>query len=220
MIASLVLPARTARVRRAAAIHRRIAAVTGPLDLLANRNVLVLADDDNLRCGARDLGYRLSCGRLARRLKRPTAQCQLHAFFAREPGDERRLRFLRNRGWLPHGRDIEMVWTPRGPERLANCDNDILFAAGRLAGESRADMIVLASGDGCLVCDLARNLREISCVGTIVTLSLAGSTSQRLNAAHNPYIDGNIEIGLDCLDRPPGWFGQLPEKVAVLESTD
>ena len=99
----------------------------------------------------------------------------------------------------PTSRDIETVQTHRGRQRLANSDNDILFAAGNLAGCRNTDVIVLASGDGDLVCDVARNLRQVRRARTILTLSLAGSTSHRLDAGCNSHIDRNIEIGLDCL---------------------
>jgi hypothetical protein len=160
-----------------------------------------LADDENLRYGARDLSYQLSMRRLGECLRRHAAHCALHAYFSRDPGDERRCQDLRESGWIPHPRDIEMVRTHRGTKRLANSDNDLLFAAGNLASRSKADVIILGSGDGSLVCDLARNLRQLPRDRVLLTLSLAGSTSFRLDAAHNPHIDGNIEIGLDCLYR-------------------
>jgi hypothetical protein len=178
-----------------------IAPITGPLAALTDRDVLVLADDENLRYGARDLGYALSLQSLGLCLRRRSRRCDLHAFFSREPGDERRCQHVRACGWVPHARDIETVRTHRGKQCLANSDNDILFAAGCLTALGNNDVIVLASGDGTLVCDLARNLRQTVTAQTILTLSLAGSTSQRLDAACNADIDGNIEIGLDCLER-------------------
>jgi hypothetical protein len=199
MIASLLDSTRICRPLASALPVPEIAAITGPLDSLVDRNVLVLADDENLYYGARDLGYRLSFSRLRECLQRRACRCYFHAFFSREPGDESRCRHLRERGWIPHPRDIETVQTHRGTERLANCDNDFLFAAGKLASRGNGDVIVLASGDGNLICDVARNLRQIPRARTIVTLSLAGSTSYRLDAVCNPHIDGNIEIGLDCL---------------------
>lgn len=179
----------------------KVALNSGPFSALARQSVLVLADGENLRYGARDLGYQLSFSRLGERLQDYCYGCELHVFFSREPGDERHCEYLRGCGWNPHPRDIETVGTHRGIRRLANSDNDLLFAAGILAERSQAEVIVLASGDGTLVCDLSRNLRQLPGIYTILTLSLAGSTSYRLNAAHNRNIDGNIEIGLDCLER-------------------
>jgi len=203
MIASLLAPPRIRRLKPNAPSMPEIATVTGPLDALADRNVLVLADEENLRYGARDLGYRLSMHQLGQCLRRLACRCALHAFFSREPGDDQRCQHLRERGWVPHPRDIETVQTHDGTKRLANSDNDLLFAAGNLASRGKADVVVLASGDGSLVCDLARNLRQLPRGRTILTLSLAGSTSHRLDAARNPSIDANVEIGLDCLHRHP-----------------
>lgn len=203
MTASLHPTTRIRQLTLSAPPVSEIAAVTAPLDALVDRDVLILADDENLRYGARDLGYQLSLSRLAQCLKRHAWRCVLHAFFSREPGDESRCQYLRERGWIPHPRDIETVQTHRGIECLANSDNDLLFAAGNLASRGTADVVVLASGDGSLVCDLARNLRQLPRARTILTLSLAGSTSYRLDAARNPHIDANVEIGLDCLYRHP-----------------
>jgi hypothetical protein len=201
MLASVPAASRFRRLTVSAPLSTEIAAVTGPLDRLVDGNLLVLSDDENLRYGARDLGYRLSMRRLGHCLRRYARHCALHAFFSREPGDERRCQYLRECGWLPRPRDIETVQTHRGRQCLANSDNDLLFAAGNLASRGKADIIVLASGDGSLVCDLARNIRELPRARTILTLSLARSTSYRLDAARNVHIDGNVEIGLDCLER-------------------
>jgi hypothetical protein len=187
------------RIRRPSRALAAIIPATGPLDTLTDLYVLVLADDENLRCGARDLGFRLCYGRLAQRLRSSARRCGLHAFFSRQPGDDRRCRYFRESGWLSHPRDIEAVRTCRGTQYLANSDNDLLFAAGILANRGNPEVIVLGSGDGDLVCDLARNLRQLCRSQAILTLSLAGSTSSRLEAARNAHIDGNIEIGLDCL---------------------
>jgi len=204
MLSSLPGPNRIRRLMPRVLAARHVAAITAPLDALLHQNVLVLADDENLRYGARDLGYHLSVRRLCKCMQQHAGPCSLHAFFSREPGDDRRCRYLGERGWIPHPRDIETVQTHRGTQRLANSDNDLLFAAGNLASRGTADVVVLASGDGSLVCDLARNLRQMPRGRTILTLSLAGSTSYRLDAARNPHIDGNIEIGLDCLHRRGG----------------
>jgi hypothetical protein len=82
---------------------------------------------------------------------------------------------------------------------MANSDNQMLFFGGVLFNGSDAEVIVVASGDGSLVCDLARAVAIIDLGRTVVTMSLAGSTSRRLDAQANPDISANIEIGRDCL---------------------
>lgn len=176
-----------------------IAQKTGPLSLINNRNILVLADVENLNYSARDLGYKLSYRQLGDILRQLTKTCALHAFFSREPGNDQWEQYFKNRGWHPHPYDIKTVRTHRGKETLANSDNLILFTTGLLASRSSADVITLGSGDGTMVCDIAQALSHLPKKRTIVTLSLAGSTSHRLNAQTNPHIIANIEIGLDCL---------------------
>jgi hypothetical protein len=185
--------------RRAISRVLEIAPVTGPLAPLAGKKVLVLADHENWFYSARSLGARVSFRSLGEQLRLATHACALHAFFSRAPGDQRRLRYLAERGWQPHANDIEEVATCRGTERRANCDNFLLFMAGVLASRSNAEVVVIGSGDGRLSGELARALRSLPAKRTVHTLSLAGSTAMSLNARENPDIAGNIEIGLDCL---------------------
>src|SRR5438067_2003102 len=102
-----------------AAVRRRveIAEVTGPLDGLAGRRVLILVDDENLRLSARDLGYRLSLRKLGERLRKHAASCSLHGYFSREPGDGKRCEYYRERGWIPHPRDVQVFRTREGMKR-------------------------------------------------------------------------------------------------------
>lgn len=177
----------------------QIAQKTGPFSSLKGKDIQVLADVENLNYSARDLGFKLSYRKLTDILRSITSTCALHAFFSREIGRDNWERYFQKRGWHPHPYDIKTVRTHRGKERLANSDNLILFTAGLLASRSSADVITLGSGDGSMVCDLAESLSKLPKKRTIVTLSLAGSTSHRLNARSNPHITENIEIGLDCL---------------------
>lgn len=176
-----------------------VARETGPLSPLGNRRVLVLADMENLLLGARDLGLALDARALAAVLSTACATCDLHAFFSRMPGDQRLAVQLASAGWTVHPRDIRFVRTTWGVRRQANSDNTILFFAGHLLAETEADTVVIASGDGDLVVDAARHIREISPGRCVATLSLAGSTSSRLDARVNADVSLNLEIGLDCL---------------------
>jgi hypothetical protein len=177
----------------------QVASVTGPLDSLRGRHVLVLADAENLRCSARDHRARLSFRRLGTILCRISSRCDRHAFFSREKGDDRLTRYFEDRGWTAHPRDIQTIHTIHGRQRRANSDNVILFTGGVLVSRSRTDVVVVASGDGDLVCDLARCLHALPRSSQIVTLSMAGSTSFRLDATRNADSTANIEVGRDCL---------------------
>ena len=61
------------------------------------------------------------------------------------------------------------------------------------------DAVLIHIEDDLLVCDLACAISDLRTRRTVVTLSLPGSTSHRLNAATNPRITANLEIGLDYL---------------------
>lgn len=172
---------------------------TGPLDVLRRRHVLVLADDENLRYSARDLGLKVSYSTLGELLRRASRRCALHTFFSHESHDGRRAAYFASRGWVPHGYVIRTVDTCRGPKRLANSDPLILFTAGQLVAQAKPRTVVIASGDGTLVCDLAAFLSDFSKRIDVVTLSLPHSTSSRLDAAINPLISANVELGADCL---------------------
>lgn len=61
-----------------------ISPVTGPLQSLQGRCVLLLADVENLSYGARNrLGQRISYDVLTTKLTEVTANCQSHAFFSK-----------------------------------------------------------------------------------------------------------------------------------------
>ena len=178
-----------------------ISPTTGPLHLLRGRRLLVLVDDENLRYSARDHDLKLSYTTLARTLQRISRDCSLHTFFSRSGSDKRRSKYFALAGWTVHTNNIESIHAARGTKHPANCDNFLLFTSGILASRSQAEVIVIASGDGDLGCDLAAAVHQLPKKRTVVTMSIAGSTSQRLNAAHNPHIAANIELGMDMMRR-------------------
>ncbi len=105
----------------------------------------------------------------------------------------------RGHGWAVHTRDIETINSHTGVRVRSNADPLILFLAGAIASQSPAGVVVIGSGDGDLGTDLAQAIHRLPKKRHVVTMSLAGSTSQRLNAKVNPAIAENIELGLDML---------------------
>lgn len=198
-------PVRKSTLRTSTAYSRsgrsgvEIASVTGPLESLHGQKVLLLADVENLIYSARNLGYKVSFRMLGQRLQAIARSCSLHAFFSRPQGDDTLERYFQERGWITHPKNIEEFMTHKGWQRHANSDNDILFHAGNLVTRHDADFILVASGDGLLAGDLARLITGLPKSRHVATVSLAGSTSFRLDARTNPNITFNIEIGLDCL---------------------
>jgi hypothetical protein len=192
---------------RAICVHRGmpvdVAPRTGPLDVLEGRNVLVIADAQNLDLGARDLGFKVSWGGLGRGLDVVADSIARHVVLAEPPGGGRRSQYFAARGWQPHCKHPHMVRTRHGMVPSSNADHTFAFAAGRLVITSTATVIVLCSGDGELVEDVAQAIQTLPSDRKLVTLSLAGSTAGRLNCSSSPHISANIELGLDCL-RPHG----------------
>jgi hypothetical protein len=200
--APVPLPARPQRRLRR---HGSLPATTGPVDLLCGRKVLVICDVDNLSVGAKEAGYTVSYAKLGRLLRENSQNCELHAFFPVDPKRTGRIDYFRKRGWTTHTNAVQTLHTCRGRERLSNSDNQILLWSGLLAASSDADMIVVASGDGTLVCDIARFFARSVTNRPVVTLSLVGSTSARLDASQNADIFANLELGKDVLQ----WQGKV-----------
>lgn len=199
---ALLEPERLSRWAEPKRRHPTVGESTGPLEILAGRSLVVVCDAENLSVSGRKAGFKVSFAGLAEVLKRTAASVELHAFFSRRPGDTSWEQYFELRGWQAHARDIELVQTCRGLEKLANADNLIAFHAGRLAAQSRAgaDMLI-ASGDGALVCDLACAVAHAPTPRRVFTLGFPGSTAARLQTSG--FIAGNLLLGRDCLRPMP-----------------
>jgi hypothetical protein len=180
-----------------------LAAETGPLAALQGRNVLVIADVENLTISARKLGYELNYTALARRLSATAGTIQLHAALSVEPGDTTDTAHMTQAGFTVHTRLIERL---SDGSKAANSDNVFAFQAGLLVSRARADVVMLASGDGQLACDLANSIRELPTRRAVWTLSLPMATSARLDCRRNKSIEANAEVGLDVLVGQPGSY--------------
>ena len=176
-----------------------VAAATGPLRVLAGHDVLVIADCQNLDMGARNLGFAVDWKRLGRRMAWAARSTARHAFIAEPAGSTRQAEYLARSGWTPHSKVSRTVRSWRGVVSNKNTDHLIAFFAGVLASGSHATLVLVASGDGDLVEDLSEALGMLPPPRPIATLSLAGSTSRRLDARHSCFVIENIELGIDCL---------------------
>lgn len=176
-----------------------IAEKTGPLEVLAGKRLLLVADCQNLDVSAQHLGYKVSYRTLGKKITAAAASASLHAVLSRRQGDERRLRYLAARGWTPHAKTTRLMGKRAGGRPDTNADHLLAFLTGLLAGFVTADLVVLCSGDGQLVLDIAEALGQLPNSKPVVTLSLAGSTSARIDARRCPLIRRNLELGKDCL---------------------
>jgi hypothetical protein len=209
--ASPVPAALPARPQRRLRRHGALPTTTGPVELLRGRKVLVVCDVDNLSVGAKDAGYTVSYAKLGQLLRENSGSCELHAFFPIHPKNKARIDYFRKRGWTTHTNQVQTLYTCRGRERLCNSDNQILLWAGLLAASSDADMVLVASGDGTLVCDIAQFFAHAANPRPVLTLSLVGSTSARLDASRNQDIFANLELGKDMLQ----WLGKAAASTAA-----
>lgn len=172
---------------------------TGPFNPILGKRVIVIADTQNIDCGANDLGFKTSWALLGKRIDTLTKSASRHAIVAQYSGDKRRMNYFKKRAWKPRSIPIRTVRTKNGLKRKGNVDHFLAFSAGVLVSRSSANVVILISGDGDLVEEVAIGIRTLRKQRDIVTMSLAGSTSNRLNAEKNPLIKANIEIGKDCL---------------------
>ena len=177
-----------------------IESATGPLNHLFDRSMLLLADIENLSFSAKN-NFRLQVAyhHLARLLRYVVRSCELHAFFSMVPGCESWNEQFQSSGWITHPIAVKTKNSYRGQIKRANSDNAILYHAGDLISRNDPELVLIGSGDGDLVCDLAEFIHSKSPQRQVMTLSLPGSTSYRLNAQTNPDIAANLELGRDCL---------------------
>lgn len=180
-------------------VENLVPAQTGPLEMLTGRNVLALMDVNNLVCGARRTGHKPSFQSLADLLRRTTSGAALHAFYATDADDTKWGSYFSSHGYVPHHKPVEIVTTCKGVERKANADNLLLLAAGHLLANRQYNVLLIGSGDGDLVADLARFSAQLSTPLPVVTLSFPLSTSWRLLADSHPNIAANAFFGRDCL---------------------
>lgn len=181
----------------------QVARDTGPLGFLASHHALVIADCQNINMGGRDLGFDVDWRCIAARLDAATRSASMHAFISQPAGNTRQSDYYERSGWIPHAKVARSVHSSHGPVRKLNTDHLIAFFAGLLASRSRASLVIVASGDGDLVEDIAEALSLLRRPRPLATLSLAGSTNQRLNARQSSFVHENIELGMDCLNRRP-----------------
>ena len=175
---------------------------TTDLSVLNGRRALVLLDEQNLSSGAIDHGFRLDYRLLVMQIRRVTSKADLHIFIASKDGDNRAENRFEKFGYCTHVKTIRYILQDDSQNhRDSNIDNLFAFWAGIYSMKTNWDAIVFGSGDFGLSGELSRAIsnqqrtRRIK----IMTMSLPGSTSQELNAASNPAISANIEIGTDVL---------------------
>lgn len=183
--------------------HREPAGyITTDFSPLAGKSVLALADFENLTFSARQQfsGREPDAARLLATLKRVARAVTPMAFACvSEDGLNVAREYFASAGWKPYLTKQEVIRDCRGTRLLANSDPHIYLHAGALIAASRADAVLVLSGDGCLVTDIARYTASLPKARLVYTCSIHNSTSSRVLADRNPSITANIFIGRDLL---------------------
>lgn len=172
---------------------------TGPCSLIRGKDVLVLTDNQNLDMTAKQLGYKMSWRKFSSLLDNVCQTVSKHSILAQRPDDNNRIDYLTDRDWIPHATLFRTVHTQHGRKRKGNADMLMSFWGGLLVSRSQADVVVIGSGDGDLVQEMAIGIRSLPTPRTIITTGFKSSTANRLYASNSDLIDGNIFIGSDCL---------------------
>lgn len=178
-----------------------VAPETGPFNALAAcKSVLVVADVENWAYSARDLGLRIDFAELARLISQNVIGTSLHAWFSISAENASLALQFYDMGWFAHPRSIIKHDDSLGGRQHANADVWLAFGAAVALQSTNADGCVIGTGDGALGLDIARGIRtEFPACTTVVTLSVAGSTSRLLDAKEASEVDGNLEIGMDVM---------------------
>lgn len=195
---SMPMPARPLAQQPSARRYDRVAPSTGPFAALVGaRRTVIVADVENWAYSARDLGRSIDFAALAQLLRQNLARAMLHGVLSVDARDVEATRLEGSaRGWIAHPRAIFASAT----RRHANADTLFACAVTAIVAREKPDTVVLGTGDGALGLDVARFLRTaFPRCRRIATLSVAGATSHLLDAAREPAITANLEIGRDVM---------------------
>jgi hypothetical protein len=177
----------------------KVAPRTGRLACLAGQHVLVIADCQNLDMGAANLDLSVDWKRLGQTLANVACSISRHAFICEPAGRTRQHDYFARSGWTPHSKLSRNVRSRNKVVGNKNTDHLMAFFAGVLVSRSQATLVLIASGDGDLVEDLSEAIGMLPSPRPVATLSIAGSTSHRLDARHSRFVIDNVELGRDCL---------------------
>lgn len=178
---------------------------TGPMTHLNDKKLLVVADVENLSLSAEENGLVLVYSALAHRLSAVCKSAHLVAFATIEDRHRVFAAQLAESGWELHARPIEYVpdrtknghWAP-----VRNSDAVMLMTTGHLLSEVQPDVLVIGSGDGGLIIEMARTARRIlPSINGVSTLSFARNTSAAARSNKCNYVDENIFLGTDVVSK-------------------
>lgn len=184
------------------------ALLQGETHMLAmnGKRSLVVCDAENLSYSLHNRGLDVDYAQLSARV---LAQCgtgsELHAFATLEEGPQSLCaeRYFEDSGWTAHVQPIERVKGVDGVRKRANSDNLMLLVAGLRLGALKPEVVLVLSGDGDLVLDIARFTKVVLPQCEVLTLSVPGATSRRLQQGQTSLIAHSAFLGRDVLVASP-----------------
>lgn len=166
---------------------------------MTGSKVLLVADAQNMSHSLRVAGYDCAFDKLLRAIPASPSAIQAHAY-ARLKTDEDLAfanQYFTTAGWQSHCRLAPVV---NGEQRIvkSNVDNDLLLSVGELLANGDVAHLVVASGDGDLVCDVVAHIQGHRHQPQVHVLSIAGTTSSRFHALLGHGIETTTLLGWDC----------------------
>lgn len=165
------------------------------LSSLKGQHILFISDSENLSYSYRKEGLDLDYGSLLSSVRAVAKQVEPFAFATVADGQPLQYaeQYFKSCGWLP------MISPARQNfgRMEANSDAVILINTGRLLSNTKANVLLIGSGDGELGATIAEFAQSLPNPPRIITLSRSGSLSGRLKAGRNPHITANISLGSD-----------------------
>ena len=150
---------------------------------LCRRRVLAIADAENLTFGLRKTRQELDYRKLATDLGDSAASLTALAIATVKPEVlPHACRFFTSAGWIPKLSAQMEYGDCRGRHLRANADSQILLHTGAMVEKINPEVLVLASGDGDLGCELAIFLEQYPNIELMI-FGLRDQTSQRLESA-------------------------------------
>lgn len=165
------------------------------LSPLGGKHILFLGDSENLSYSYRKEGLDLDYGSLLSAIRAVSKGVEPLAFATVDDGPPMQYaeQYFKGCGWFPMLSSARRVFG----KREANSDASILLHAGRLLPKTKADVLLIGSGDGALVTAIAEYALQFPKPPRVMTICRSESLSSRLVAGRNQHITANILLGRD-----------------------
>lgn len=181
----------------------RVGLKTSGLETIRATRTLIIADGENIDCGARNHKMKPDWKLFRQAVERRVVAADSHVYMTAAANRvESYQRKFQRAGFTPNINPVRKVETFHGSKILQNSDNEILLGLAHLVTLKDPDAVVLLSGDGDLGESIARFLGKLATPPRLYVAGIPGETSFRLRAKNNPLVAGNVWLGLDVMHSP------------------